>query len=173
MHTWKCSIAVTMVMITALASAALAQSDPLPSWNDGPSKTAITSFVTKVTKEGSPDYVKPAERIATFDNDGTLWCEQPMYFTVMFAFDRIKALAPQHPEWKDTEPYQSVLAGDMKGFAAAGEKGLFEILAATHAGMTVEDFHAIVKDWIKTARHPKYDRPYNQCVYQPMLELLA
>jgi phosphoserine phosphatase len=150
-----------------------AQTDPLPSWNDGSSKSAITAFVARVTKEGSTDFVKPADRIACFDNDGTLWCEQPMYFQGLFAFDRIKALADQHPEWKDTEPYKSVLNNDMKGIAAAGEKGLIQILAATHAGMTTDEFNQIVKDWIKTAKHPKFNRPYTQCVYQPMLELLA
>ncbi|HEY7090564.1 MAG TPA: HAD family hydrolase, partial [Tepidisphaeraceae bacterium] len=138
-----------------------------------PSKSAIASFVTRVTKEGSPDFVPPAERIAVFDNDGTLWCEQPAYFQLLFAFDRIKSMAPQHPEWKDTEPYKSVLAGDMKGLAAAGQKGLLEIIAATHTGMTTDEFGATVKDWMKTARHPKFNRPYNQCIYQPMVELLA
>ncbi|HEX3357847.1 MAG TPA: HAD family hydrolase [Tepidisphaeraceae bacterium] len=151
---------------------ALAQ-DSLPSWNDGPSKKAITDFVARVATEGSPDFVKPADRIAVFDNDGTLWCEQPMYFQFLFAMDRIKTLAPQHPEWNQTEPFKSVLAGDMKGLAASGEKGLLEIVAATHAGMTTDEFNALVKEWIKTARHPKYNQPYNECVYQPMLELLA
>jgi phosphoglycolate phosphatase-like HAD superfamily hydrolase len=155
-----------------IASAALAQ-DPLPSWNDGTSKSAITSFVARVTKEGSPDFIKPPDRIAVFDNDGTLWCEQPMYFQFLFALDRIKAMAALHPEWKDMEPYKSVLAGDMRGLAAAGEKGLLEIMTATHTGMTTEEFNQIVKDWIKTARHPKFHRPYTDCVYQPMLELLV
>ncbi|MGB7160621.1 MAG: HAD family hydrolase, partial [Tepidisphaeraceae bacterium] len=169
----------TFIVLFLLSGALHAQTDPLPSWNDGPSKKAITAFVAKVTTEGSPDFVKPAERIATFDNDGTLWCEQPMYFQVLFAFDRIKAMAEKGqggqggPEWKDREPYKSVLAGDMKGLAAAGEKGLLEIMGTTHAGMTTEEFSAIVRDWMKTAHHPKYKRPYNQCVYQPMLELLA
>jgi phosphoglycolate phosphatase-like HAD superfamily hydrolase len=155
-----------------LASTARAQ-DPLKSWNDGASKTAITAFVARVTKSGAPEFVQPEDRVAVFDNDGTLWCEQPMYFQVLFAFDRIKALAPQHPEWKDKEPFKSVLAGDMKGVMAGGEKALLEALAATHSGMTTDEFNVIVKDWIKTAKHPKYDRPYNQCVYQPMIELLA
>src|SRR5262249_10793176 len=121
----------------------------------------------------TPEFVKPTERIAVFDNDGTLWCEQPMYFQGLFAFDRVKAMAPQHPEWKDTEPFKSVLAGDMKGVAAGGAKALLQIVATTHAEMTTDEFNQIVKDWIKTARHPKYGRPYNECVYQPMLELLA
>lgn len=147
--------------------------EPLPSWNEGPTKKSITDFVAKVTKEGSPDFVKPAERIAVFDNDGTLWGEQPMYFQFLFALDRIKAMAPQHPDWKEKEPFKSVLAGDMKGVEATGEKGLLEIVAATHAGMTTEEFAATVSEWMKTARHPKYNRPYNQCIYQPMLEVLT
>jgi phosphoserine phosphatase len=161
------------VVLVVLTGTPQAQSDPLPSWNDGPSKKAIVDFVAKVTKEGSSDFVKPVERIATFDNDGTLWCEQPMYFQVMFAFDRIKAMAEKHPEWKETEPYKSVLTGDMASLAAAGEKGLLEIVAATHTGMTVDEFHAIAADWMKTAHHPRFDRPYNRCIYQPMLEVLA
>jgi phosphoglycolate phosphatase-like HAD superfamily hydrolase len=147
--------------------------DPLSSWNDGPAKQSITDFVAKVTRDGSPDFVEPAERIAVFDNDGTLWCEHPMYFQVMFALDRIRVMADQHPEWKETEPYKSVLAGDMKGLAAVGEKGLLQIMATTHTGMTTDEFNQIVKDWIKTAKHPKYNRPYTECVYQPMLELLT
>jgi phosphoglycolate phosphatase-like HAD superfamily hydrolase len=150
-----------------------AQDNPLPSWNDGPTRKSITDFVSKVTTEGSPDFVKPADRIAVFDNDGTLWCEQPMYFQALFAFDRIKALAPQHPEWKETEPFKSVLTGDMKGLAATGEKGLVEIVETSHSGMTTDEFNAIVKEWIKTAKHPTTGKPYTQMVYQPMLELLA
>src|SRR5262245_2359618 len=146
--------------------------DPLPSWNDGPHKTAIIVSATKGPKECSPDLVPPAERIATFDNDGTLWCEQPMYFQVLFAFDRIKATAEKHPEWKDKEPYKSVLAGDINALAAQGEKSLLEIITTAHSGMTVPEFHAIVRDWMRTARHPRFDRPYNQCIYQPMVELL-
>src|SRR5262249_55975967 len=144
----------------------------LPSWNEGASKKAIIEFVAKATADGSRDFVKPAERIAVFDNDGTLWCEQPMYVQALFAFDRIKALATQHPEWKEKEPYKSVLADDRKARAALGERGLVEIVAATHPGMTTAEFHAIVKDWIRTARHPKFKRRYTECVYQPMLELL-
>lgn len=147
--------------------------DPLPSWNEGSAKESITEFVRRVTTENGREFVPPAERIAVFDNDGTLWCEQPMYFQFLFAMDRIKALAPQHPEWKETEPYKSVLAGDMQGLAATGEKGMLQLVAATHTGMTTEEFNGIVQEWIKTARHPKYKQPYNACVYQPMLELLA
>ncbi|HVT88251.1 MAG TPA: HAD family hydrolase [Tepidisphaeraceae bacterium] len=155
-----------------IASTAWAQTDALPSWNDGPSKKAITEFVAKVTREGSPDFVKPDERIAVFDNDGTLWCEQPMYFQFMFAMDRIKAMANVHPEWHDVEPYKSVINGDMKGLAASGEKGLLQIVAATHAGMTTDEYARLVREWIDTARHPKYNRSYTLCVYQPMLEVL-
>jgi phosphoglycolate phosphatase-like HAD superfamily hydrolase len=161
----------TIFLVLVLRCVASAQ-DPLPSWNDGPVKQSILEFVAKVTQQGGPDFVPPPERIATFDNDGTLWCEQPVYIQAIFAFDRIKALAELHPEWKDTEPYKSVLAGDMQGLSAAGQKGLLEILAATHSGMTVGEFHRIVRDWMRTARHPRFHRPYDQCIYQPMHELL-
>jgi phosphoglycolate phosphatase-like HAD superfamily hydrolase len=147
--------------------------DPLPSWNDNAPKRSIIAFVEQVTKEGLPDFVPPNERIATFDNDGTLWAEQPMYFQFLFAMDRIKALAPQHQEWKTKEPFKSVVAGDMKGLLASGEKAFLQIIARTHAGMTTAEFEQIVRDWFKTARHPRFNRPYNQLVYQPMLELLA
>jgi len=166
-------IITSSLVLLVLCSVLHAQTDPLPSWNDGPTKSAIVSFVDRVTKEGSPDFVKPAERIATFDNDGTLWCEQPVYFQFAFALDRVKAMAGEHPEWKNKEPFKSVLAGDIKGAMAGGEKGILEMMAATHSGMTTEQFAATVKEWIKTAHHPKYDRPYNACVYQPMLELLT
>lgn len=165
-------IAVPIVVL-ALVTSAFAQADPLPSWKDGAVKSAITEFVAKVTQDGGPDFVKPEGRIAVFDNDGTLWSEQPIYFQLAFALDRIKAMAPQHPEWKDTEPYKSVLAGDAKGLAASGEKGLMEIMALTHSGMTTDEYAAIVSDWLKTARHPRFDRPYDELVYQPQLELLA
>src|SRR6476620_4708828 len=147
--------------------------DPLPSWNDGAAKKAIVEFVSKVTKEGGPEFVLPAERIATFDNDGTLWAEQPMYFQGLFAFDRIHAIAPEHPEWKDKEPFASLLKGDTRAIAAGGERALLEQVVASHAGMTSEEFDKIVKDWIATAKHPKTGRPYTEMVYQPMVELLA
>jgi len=150
-----------------------AQADPLPSWNEGPAKAAIVDFVAKVTTAGGPDFVAPAERIATFDNDGTLWTEQPVYFQVAFAIDRVKALAPQHPEWKTLEPFRSLLAGDMAGFANSGEKGLLEIMEATHTGMTTAEFANSVTDWITTARHPRFKRLYTDLVYQPMLELMV
>jgi len=147
--------------------------DPLPSWNDGPTKQSIIDFVTRVTKEGGPDYVAPPERVATFDNDGTLWIEQPIYNQFVFALDEVKKQANQHPEWKDKEPFKSVLAGDMKAVAAMGEKGMLEIVAATHSGMTTVDFNNSVKEWIETAKHPRFKVLYTDLVYQPMLELLG
>jgi phosphoserine phosphatase len=154
------------------ADAALA-SDPLPSWNDGPAKQSILSFVEKVTTEGSPSFVPVPERIATFDNDGTLWCEQPVPVQVYFALDRVKALAPQHPEWTAEEPFASLLKGDVKATLAAGEHALLEILMATHTGMTTEEFGRIAEEWIATAKHPKTGRLFTDMAYQPMLELLA
>jgi len=152
--------------------AALAADDPLPSWNDGATKQAIVAFVTRVTDPSGPDFVEAGDRVATFDNDGTLWTEHPMYTQLAFALDRIKALAPQHPEWQTTEPFKSVLAGDVAGVAASGEKGLMELVGATHAGMTSDEFTKVVTDWIATAKHPKFGRPYTELVYQPMLELI-
>jgi hypothetical protein len=150
-----------------------AQADDLPSWNDTASKKAIVTFVERVTKAGSPDFVPVPERIATFDNDGCLWAEQPMYFQLAFALARVKALAPQHPEWKDKEPFASLLKGDVKGALAGGESAVGQIVMATHAGMTTEEFETIVRDWASTAKHPKSGRLYTEMVYQPMLELLA
>jgi len=167
---WFISVASALL---ALALCTAQAAEPLPSWNDGPAKAAIVAFVGKVTKQGSPDFVPEAERIAVFDNDGTLWSEQPMYFQLAFALDRVKALAPQHPEWKTTQPFKAVLEGDMKTVAASGEKGLIELVMATHAGMTTDEFQKTVKDWLATARHPKFKRPYTELVFQPMLELLA
>ncbi len=163
------TLAATLVCTATLARAA----DPLPSWNEGKSRQSILDFVTRVTKEGSPDFVPAAERIATFDNDGTLWAEQPMYFQAFFIFDRIRALAPQHPEWKDKEPFASVLRGDVKAALAGGERALVEMAMATHAGITSEEFDRIVNDWIATAKHPRTGRLFTEMVYQPMLELLA
>ena len=162
-------LAITFAGLTTITQA----QDPLPSWNDGKAKQSITEFVTKVTKEGSSDFVPPEQRIATFDNDGTLWCEQPMYFQLFFALDRVKTLAPQHPEWKTKEPFASLLKGDVKGALAGGEHAILEIIVATHAGMTTAEFEKIVADWIATAKHPKFKRPYTECIYQPMVELLA
>jgi len=147
-------------------------SDPLPSWNDGLSKKAIISFVNEVTDETNPNFVKPADRIATFDNDGTLWSEQPLYFQFQFALDRIKVLAPDHPEWKDDPLFKAALEDDIKKVLSFGLHGLLDLVMATHAGMTTEEFEQIVKDWIATAKHPRFNQPYNDLVYQPMLELL-
>ncbi len=168
-------IAALLASVLSFASGRphAAAGNPLPSWNEGASKTAITGFVARVTKSGSPDFVQPGERIAVFDNDGTLWSEQPIYVQFAFAIDRVKALAPRHPEWKDKEPFKSILAGDLKGFAASGEKGVVEMLMATHAGMTTEEFSTVVTDWIATAKHPKTGKLYTEMVYQPILELLA
>ena len=172
-HVVPVGVVLMLACLARTARAGAAEGDPLPSWNDGPAKSAITSFVARATKEGSPGFVKPAERIAVFDNDGTLWCEQPVYFQLAFAFDRVKAVAPRHPEWKDREPFASVLRGDLKGAMAGGEQGIAEMMAATHSGMSTDEFNATVQDWIRTARHPRYDRPYTACVYQPMLEVLS
>lgn len=162
-----------LVLVFFCTGLAAAQDDPLPSWNEGATKSAIVDFVSRVTTEAGADFVAAEDRIATFDNDGTLWSEQPFYFQLAFALDRIKALAPAHPEWATTEPFKSVLAGDIKGLMASGEKGLAEILAVTHTGMSTDEFSGIVQEWVKTAQHPILKRPYTDLVYQPMLELLA
>jgi phosphoserine phosphatase len=160
-------------LITAFAASVLHAADPLPSWNDTATKSAIIGFVERVTDENNQDYVKPGERIATFDNDGTLWSEQPIYFQLAFALSRVKAMAPKHPEWNDKQPFKGILEGDLKSVLEGGEKSLIEIITVTHAGMTTDEFEQIVKDWISTAKHPQTGRPYKQMVYQPMLELLA
>jgi len=160
--------------LLAVAPLAVASpGDPLPSWNDGATKSRIVAFVEKVTREGSADFVPAAERIATFDNDGTLWAEYPLYFQALFAFDRVKALAPQHPDWKDKEPFASVLRGDVQKLVGGGERAVVELITATHAGMTTQEFEDIVREWMATAKHPKTGRLYTTMVYQPMLELLA
>lgn len=146
--------------------------DPLPSWNEGNTKEAIINYVNEVTIEGSENFIPVSERVAVFDNDGNLWSEQPAYFQLFFAIDRIKSLAPEHPEWKTTQPYQSVLENDMKTLMTFGEHGLIQIVMATHAGNTVGEFEQIVKDWLATAKHPRFDRPYIDLVFQPMLELI-
>jgi phosphoglycolate phosphatase-like HAD superfamily hydrolase len=172
-HRRSCFLALaTAVVFLAAAPSPFAQVDPLPSWNAGLAKTALVDFVTRVTTPGA-DFVPPAERIATFDNDGTLWTEKPVYFQVAFAMDRVKALAPQHPEWKTQEPFKSVLADDNAALAALGEKGLLQIIEATHSGMTTAEFTQAVTDWIATARHPRFHRLYTDLVFQPMLELMA
>lgn len=167
------AVLLGLVAIGTSLAGARAQSDPLPSWNDGAVKKSITDFVARVTAQGGADFVPAEQRIATFDNDGTLWTEQPYYFQLAFAFDRVKAMAPQHPEWKTKQPFKALLDRDMKALGASGEKGLLQIVAATHTGMTTDTFSKDVLDWMATARHPRFDRPYNSLVYQPMLELLA
>jgi phosphoglycolate phosphatase-like HAD superfamily hydrolase len=163
-------LAIALAWATSPAFAQAA--DPLPSWNDGPTKTSIIDFVTKVTKEGGPDYVAPKDRLATFDNDGTLWIEQPIYTQFAFAIDEVKAQASKHPDWSTKDPFKSVIAGDMKAVAAMGEKGMVEIVAATHSGMTTVDFNKTVAGWLETAKHPRFKLLYTDLVYQPMIELL-
>ena len=172
MTQWISGLVGAVISLCITASVAAAD-DPLPSWNDGATKQSIIEFVTKVIAEGGLDYVKPEERVATFDNDGTLWIEQPMYNQFVFALDEVKKQANQHPEWKDKGPFKSVLAGDMKAVVAMGEKGMLEIVAATHSGMTTVDFNNSVKQWLETAKHPRFKVLYTDLVYQPMLELLA
>lgn len=153
-------------------SAVAASGDPLPSWNDSGPKRAVIDFVDRVTREGGPDFVAPPERIAVFDNDGTLWAEQPIYFQAVFALDRLRTLAPEHPDWNEKQPFKGVLENAPGAAFASGEKGLLQIVAATHAGITTDAFDAAVAAWLKSARHPRFDRPYDGLVYQPMLELL-
>lgn len=169
------SMTVRSIALLALFTCGIAraQTDQLPSWNEGAAKTAIVAFVRTVTDTKSKEFVPPNERIATFDNDGTLWTEQPMYFQFFFAVDRVKAMAPQHPEWKTKQPFASLLKGDMKGALVGGENSLVAMVMATHAGMTTEEFEKVVNDWITTAKHPKTGKPFTSMVYQPMLELLA
>jgi len=162
----------TVLFVFTFALPALA-ADPLPSWNDGPAKQSIITFVEKVTKAGSPDFVPVPERIATFDNDGTLWCEKPLPVQLYFVLDRVKALAPQHPEWQTTEPFASILKGDLNAALAGGERALVELVMVTHTGNTTVEFEKIVKDWIATAKHPKTGKLYTEMVYQPMLEVLS
>jgi phosphoglycolate phosphatase-like HAD superfamily hydrolase len=166
-------------MTTSISPITLQPDEPvrgealLPSWNEGAVRQSILNFVRTVTTRGDPQFVEPQERVAVFDNDGTLWSEQPMYFQFAFAIDRLKAMAPQHPEWKDKPLYVAVLAGDMKGLAAGGLRGLLELATVTHAGMTTDEFSKIVEEWITSARHPKLNRLYTDLIFQPMLELLA
>jgi phosphoglycolate phosphatase-like HAD superfamily hydrolase len=178
-HTWtdnRTRRALTTALASFFVAAALlplaALADPLPSWNDGKAKAAIVDFVTRTTTAG-PDFVAVDDRIATFDNDGTLWSEQPIYFQGIFVLDRIKALAKDHPEWKDKQPFKAVLENDMAAVLASGHEGLGELLAASSSGMSVADFSAEVLEWTRTARHPRFDKPYTDLVFQPMLELLA
>jgi phosphoserine phosphatase len=168
----KKSLLFALVYLLLVSGCAVTR-DPLPSWNDGPNKRAILDFVASVTTPGSVNFVPQEERIATFDNDGTLWSEQPMYFQLIFALDRVKELAPQHPEWQEKQPFKAALEGDLKTVFSSGNHGLLELVMETHSGMTTEEFGQVVKDWLATAKHPRYNRPYNECVYEPMLELLV
>ncbi len=175
-------LSLLLVLVLACAPAAPSEStqsppppnqaDPLPSWADGAARTAIVEFVEAVTDEGGPDYVPPAERIATFDNDGTLWIEYPMYTQLVFAADRVKELASENPEWAETQPFKAVLEDDMEALGAAGMEGLMTILSTTHSGMTATAFEQEAAEWLATARHPRFDRLYTELVYQPQLELL-
>ncbi len=165
--------ALLAALSAARAATAQAADTPLPSWHDGPRRQAILDFLAATTAEGSPDFVPPGERLAVFDNDGTLWTELPMYNQFAFALDRVRALAPQHPEWQTQEPFRTVLAGDPEAIPRIGTRGFIEIIRITHAGMSPEAFHAIVEDWLRTARHPRLARPYTELIYQPMLELLG
>jgi hypothetical protein len=166
---FACALVTALTVTSTIGRAA----DPLPSWNDGKAKQAIIDFVQEVAAGGSDTFVPVSDRVAVFDNDGTLWSEQPVYFQLAFAFDRVKALAPDHPEWKTTQPFKGVLENDMKAALAGGERSVMAILAATHAGVTTEEFSAAVTNWLKTARHPRFKRPYTELVYQPMLEVLS
>jgi phosphoserine phosphatase len=161
-----------LTLVALLTFSPFASAGPLPSWTDGPTKTAITAFVDGVTTASSPSFVPPPERIAVFDNDGTLWVEQPMYTQLAYVIDRIKTLAPAHPQWQEEQPFKAVLAGDLEALEASGMEGVTKLLAATHANMSAAEFERIVGDWIASARHPRFNRLYTQVVYQPMLELL-
>jgi phosphoserine phosphatase len=165
--------AAFVVLWVCTAASPIAAQSALASWRDGPARAAIMEFVGRVTRPDSPDFVPPAERIAVFDNDGTLWSEQPIYFQLAFALDRVKALAPAYPEWRTAQPFKAVLEGDTTALAAAGQKGIAEIITATHTGMSTDEFAKAVAEWVATARHPRFGRPYTDLVYQPMLELLA
>ena len=164
--------AALVTLMLAWSAVAAAGAAPLPSWQDTQARRTIVGFVQAVTDQNGSDYVPPAERVAVFDNDGALWSEQPAYFQLLFALDRVRALAPQHPEWKTTQPFKAALEGDMAALAAGGEHALLELVMASHAGNTTDEFRAIVQQWLATARHPKLGRPYTELVYQPMLELL-
>jgi len=174
MQTTRRQLILGALGVTFAPAAIRAQGgDPLASWNDGHSKLRIVAFVQSVTSRTSPDFVAPQDRIAVFDNDGTLWSEQPMYFQLAFIIDRVKTMAAARPEWKDRQPFKGVLEGNMEAVMATGEKGLLDMAMATHAGMSSDEFAAIARDWLATARHPKSRRPYTAMVFQPMLELLA
>jgi phosphoglycolate phosphatase-like HAD superfamily hydrolase len=166
-------VRVLLVLALLVPAAAASSTRVLPSWRDGSTRSSIIAFVERVTNESDEAYVPVPERIAVFDNDGTLWSEQPVYFQLFFAMDRVKQLAPEHPEWKQRQPFKAVLENDLEELGGTGQEGLLELIMATHAGMTTFEFEATVKEWIRTARHPRFKRPYTDLVYQPMLELLA
>jgi phosphoglycolate phosphatase-like HAD superfamily hydrolase len=170
---FRISIFVLLLIGMGVFTQSVRAADPLPSWNEGPAKQSLIDFVNRVTKSGSKDFVAPEKRIATFDNDGTLWSEQPMYFQLFFAIDRVKALAPNNPEWKNQQPFKAALQNDMQALFASGKMGLLKLIMATHAGNTTEEFAQIVTDWLATAKHPKTGRPFTDMVFQPMLEVLA
>lgn len=161
-----------LVLASVTFGPAVAFGDALPSWNDTATRASIIDFVKRVTDPGSPDYVAVEDRVATFDNDGNLWAEQPAYYQLVFALDRLREMAPEHPEWREQQPFKAALAGDMKTLAASGERGLLELVMASHAGMSSDKFAHSVADWLATARHPRFDQPYNAMTYKPMRELL-
>jgi phosphoserine phosphatase len=168
----KAKLTSAALMILSCFTSAVCAQDPLPSWNDTAPKKAITAFVEKVTKDGSADFVPPNQRIAAFDNDGTLWVEQPNYTQVTFAIDQVVAIAPQHPEWREAEPFKSILTHDREAMLRFSIQDFEKVVAVTHSGMTVQQFQEIVKKWLAEAKHPRFKRPYTECVYQPMLELM-
>jgi phosphoglycolate phosphatase-like HAD superfamily hydrolase len=170
---WFVAVAIIFAAACGSTGPAAAQSDLLPSWVDGAAKKSITDFVARVTAPGVSGFVPPAQRIAAFDNDGTLWIEKPIYVQVVFAIDRVRAAAPQHPEWRKKQPFKAAIGNDMATLAASGSKGLLEIVAASQAGLTPEEYDKTVLAWLAVARHPRFNRPYTELVYQPMLELLA
>jgi phosphoserine phosphatase len=171
MHTLRIAQAATIVLVAACGPA-VPMSDPLPSWIDGPAKANIVDFVTGIVDSTRATFVPEPERLAVFDNDGTLWAEQPMYFQLAFAIDRVRALAPDHPEWSSQMPFAAILSGDREALGALTEHDIVEIVTVTHSGMTVDEFQAAVASWLETARHPRFDQPYTALAYQPMLELL-
>jgi phosphoserine phosphatase len=168
-----CFVCFLVIQTFSIHTVFAQTTDPLPSWNEGKTKQNIIQFVKAVTETESPDFIKPVDRIATFDNDGTLWSEKPFYFQLFFAIDRIKTLAPQHPEWKTTEPFKAILENDLQTLKQTDKEGLLKLIMASHTGMTDEEFDAIVLDWINTAKHPRFKRHFKELVYQPMLELLS
>lgn len=166
-------LGILIFVLIAILTSVVRANDPLPSWNTGPTKTALINFVKRATTKGNPEYVSPPQRIATFDNDGTLWSEKPVYFQLQFAIDRIKALAAKHPEWKTEQPFKTILEEEQKALTSLSAKDMMILLMTTHAGTTTKEFKKTVRAWLKTARHPRFNRPYTELVFQPMLELLA